>query len=86
MSSYQSSKIGKKTHLFIFAVLGLVTLPAHAYLDPGSGSLIIQSVIGALAAIGVTMKLYWHKIKLKLGGHKPAELDSELTENSSTKE
>ena len=47
---------------------------------------IIQSVIGALAAIGVTLKLYWHKIKLKLGGHKPAELDSELTENSSTRE
>ena len=86
MSSYHSLKIGKKTHLLTFAALGLVTLPAYAYLDPGSGSLIIQSVIGALAAIGVTLKLYWHKIKLKLGGHKPAELDSELTENSSTRE
>lgn len=86
MSRYENSKIGKKMRLITFAVLGLITLPAYAYLDPGSGSLIIQSIIGAFAAIGVTLKLYWHKIKLKLGGRKPDELEGELPENSSTKE
>jgi DUF1365 family protein len=35
-----------------------------AYIDPGTGSLIVQSVIGAIAAIGVTLKIYWHKLKV----------------------
>ncbi|MBA3420520.1 MAG: hypothetical protein H0U12_01255 [Thermoleophilaceae bacterium] len=33
-----------------------------AYLDPGSGSMIIQILVGGLAAVGVTMKLYWRRI------------------------
>ncbi len=32
------------------------------YLDPGSGSMIIQILVGGLAAVGVTMKLYWRRI------------------------
>ena len=40
------------------------SLPAYGYIDPGTGSLLIQSIIGAIAAIGVTLKLYWHKIKV----------------------
>ena len=42
--------------------------PAYAYLDPGTGSLIIQIVIGAIAAIGVTLKLYWHKFRVFFSG------------------
>lgn len=38
-------------------------MPAHAYLDPGTGSALIQGVIAAIAAVGVTLKLYWHRIK-----------------------
>ena len=34
-----------------------------AYLDPGSGSLIIQMLIGAVAAAGFAVKTYWMKIK-----------------------
>ena len=33
-----------------------------AYLDPGSGSAIVSAIIAALAAAGVTIKLYWHKL------------------------
>lgn len=32
------------------------------YLDPGSGSLILQLLLGGVAAIGVSAKLYWHRI------------------------
>ena len=47
------------------SLLGIaITSPAYGYIDPGTGSLIIQGVIGAIAAIGVTLKLYWHKLKL----------------------
>lgn len=34
-----------------------------AYLDPGTGSLIVQSVIAALAAVGFAIRLYWGKIR-----------------------
>jgi uncharacterized membrane protein len=34
---------------------------AFAYIDPGTGSILIQGIIAAIAAIGVTLKLYWHR-------------------------
>jgi len=36
------------------------------YLDPGSGSIIFQAIIGALVGVGITLKIYWYKIKEKL--------------------
>jgi hypothetical protein len=36
------------------------------YIDPGSLSAFSAVIIGAVAGIGMTLKLYWHKIKLKL--------------------
>ena len=44
-----------------FISLFLSISSAHAYLDPGTGSIILQAIIGALAAIVVALKLYWHK-------------------------
>jgi len=36
---------------------------AHAYLDPGSGSYVLQLVIAALLGAALTIKLYWKRIK-----------------------
>lgn len=36
---------------------------AFAYLDPGSGSLILQILIGAVAGAFFAVKAYWIKIK-----------------------
>jgi hypothetical protein len=36
------------------------------YIDPGSLSAFMAVIIGAVAGLGMTLKLYWHKIKLKL--------------------
>jgi hypothetical protein len=44
-----------------------------AYLDPGSGSMIIQILVGGLAAVGVTMKLYWRRLTGLFGRGKKAE-------------
>ena len=54
--------------------LALVALPAHAYLDPASGSMILQLIIGGLAGLAVTIKLYWHKL-VGLFGAKREEHD-----------
>jgi len=46
--------------------IGFLVSDAYAYIDPGSGSLVIQMIIGALVGVGITIKLYWYKIKEKL--------------------
>ena len=33
-----------------------------AYLDPGSGSMLVQLLVGGVAAAAVAIKLYWYKI------------------------
>lgn len=33
-----------------------------AYLDAGSGSVILQAILGGTAAVAVTVKLYWRRI------------------------
>ncbi len=35
----------------------------EAYIDPGSGSLILQAIIGGVAAAGVVIRLYWSRLK-----------------------
>ena len=47
----------------VFGGLALLSRPAHAYLDPGSGSMMVQLLLGAVAGALVTAKLYWLKIK-----------------------
>ncbi len=33
-----------------------------AYLDPGTGSMLVQLLVGGVAAVGVTVRLYWDRI------------------------
>ena len=46
--------------IFIFF---LSSVKAYAYLDPGTGSMIIQALLGVLAAIRAYITLYWRKFK-----------------------
>jgi hypothetical protein len=32
------------------------------YLDPGSGSVILQALVGGFAAVAVTAKLWWKRV------------------------
>jgi hypothetical protein len=32
------------------------------YLDPGSGSMLLQLLVGGVAAVGVAAKFYWRRI------------------------
>ena len=44
-----------------------------AYLDPGSGSMILQIIAGGLAAVAVTAKLYWGRLLTLLRIRKPED-------------
>lgn len=37
--------------------------PAWAYLDPGTGSIILQLLLGGVAGVAMVAKLYWHRVK-----------------------
>ena len=54
---------------------------SYGYIDPGTGSLIIQSIIGAIAAIGVTLKIYWHKLRLIFSKRQASEEEDTKLEN-----
>jgi|TARA_B100000446_G_scaffold151226_1_gene145995 hypothetical protein len=41
----------------------LIKIPG--YIDPGSATAIMAMIIGAIAGIGMTLKMYWFKIKHK---------------------
>jgi len=47
-----------------------------AYLDPGSGSVLLQALLGGIAAAAVAGKLWWGRILTILRIRKP-ETDSE---------
>jgi hypothetical protein len=39
----------------------------HAYLDPGSGSMLLQLVLGGVAGFGVIVRLYWRRLTALAG-------------------
>ena len=48
--------------LWVGLIVVFLEQPAAAYLDPGSGSLILQVLLGGVAAVGVLVKLSWHRL------------------------
>ena len=46
---------------------------AYAYLDPGIGSLFVQSIIAAITGGLLTLKIYWKNIKLYFYSRKHTE-------------
>jgi hypothetical protein len=48
-------------------LLGALATPAHAYLDPGTGSMILQLLLGGVAGVAVAGRFYWSKLLSLLG-------------------
>ena len=51
--------------VILFTSNQLFISDAYAYLDPSTGSAIIQGLLGALVGVGIALKVYWAKIKYK---------------------
>lgn len=62
----------KKTNVILFTLLFLFVVgihrPAFAYLDPGTGSMMLQLLLGGVAGALVVGNLYWQRIKTFFGG------------------
>jgi hypothetical protein len=59
--------------------LGISTSSAHAYLDPGTGSIILQVLLGGIAGIALAIKLYWHKFLSLTGLGRQAQESNRLS-------
>ena len=65
----------KPFNLTILAMLflGVFTARAEAYLDPGTGSFIIQMLVAGVAGSLFLLKTYWQKLKDWVSGNKQEE-------------
>ena len=72
-------QIIKTWHLLAFALIILITPTniTYAYLDPGSGSLIIQLLVAAILGGLVTIRMFWSKILTMFGLRQPLEDDDD---------
>jgi len=61
---------GHLATLVVGAALFLLILAdaAQAYIDPGTGSVIIQVILASLVGIGMAVKIFWQNIKNFIAG------------------
>ena len=52
---------------------------AHAYVDPGSGSVIVTTILGLFAAIGYTIRKYFYRIRRFFKKAEKSKDDAEST-------
>jgi len=47
---------------FVLAACLSIAQPAHAYLDPGTGSMLVSAVIGLFVAVALALKMFWYRV------------------------
>lgn len=57
--------------------VGVSTTAAHAYLDAGTGSMILQVLLGGVAGIAIAGRLYWHRFLVAIGVRSQAATQSD---------
>lgn len=66
--------------ILFFCSFVLAAKPAYAYLDPGSGSMILQVILAGLAGAALVIKMLWHRILTFFRFRKVKEESEELSE------
>ena len=59
---------------------------AHAYFDPGTGSIILQAVIAAVAAASIGLRTFWSQLKAFFYRAKTSRKDGESTSEPERKD
>ena len=75
------------TEKILVVLLGnfIIAAPSHAYLDPGTGSIILQSLLASIAVAFGLVRHYWFQLKSFFAGssgssREVAEKDQQATE------
>jgi hypothetical protein len=56
--------------VFAVWVLFVWASPAYAYVDPGSGGMLVQLLLGGVAGVAVIVRLYWRRFLKAIGLNK----------------
>jgi len=75
------------SNLFLFSLIILfISNPVWAYVDPGSGSAIVTTILGLFAAIGYSFRKSFYRIKRKFFSKKDdKEEDNEDIDEKNSK-
>src|SRR5579864_229955 len=57
-----------ETSASLALVVLLMATPAYAYIDPGSGSMLVQLLTGGAAGALILLRLYWRRLKERFRG------------------
>jgi hypothetical protein len=67
----------RNTWLLAAGALVAMRSTAYAYLDPGTGGLLLQLLLGGVAGLAVILKLYWQKVTGLFKRNAPESPDSD---------
>ena len=56
-------EISRRVLVLAFLAAIQVAPSAHAYLDPGSGSFIMQAIVAAFIGASLALKVFWQRVK-----------------------
>lgn len=59
---------------------------SHAYLDPGTGSILIQGLVAGIAAAALVIKTYWHRVKSLFGRGQSIDIDDDGSASKQTEQ
>jgi hypothetical protein len=77
MKNFLTPKSSLSLLVLTLLAMGLWPASAHAYIDPGTGSFVIQGIIAAVVGAGFAIKVFWHRIVSALTGKSPVEDDDD---------
>jgi hypothetical protein len=72
----------RRTMIACTALVWLLVMapPARAYLDPSTGGMLVSSLVGLLASLGLALKTYWYRVRALLRRRDRRVQDRELVD------
>ena len=66
VDTYLRERRVRRCAIGVGMVAFVYTAPALAYLDPGTGSIILQGVLASIAVAAAAGGMFWHRLKTRL--------------------
>ncbi len=70
-----SPRTTRKAWILVYMAALLGAQNAYGYLDPGSGSVVMQAIVAALIGASLAIKMFWQRLKafvIRLFSRSPA--------------
>ena len=76
LETHSLSNISLATVTVVWFALFVFATPALAYIDPGSGGMMMQLLLGGAAGVAVIVRLYWQRFTTFIGVRKAGGAES----------